>query len=235
MRQRITWTGVETAPSAADALGLQGLPVGVPPSARTAALLDRAQAEYLRLAEPRGVFVEIAVEEFARVYHGAGRNAPDGPLDAVVPRAERLALFVATVGGGLTVRIRELFDRNEPALAVMLDAVASAAADRLTQLIGARFLACAGGDGTGRLRVLAYSPGYCGWHVTGQRALFERLQPEEIAVTLNPSCLMEPLKSVSGVLVAGAGVIHRFAPHWPFCDACADRPCRARIASVLAP
>ncbi|HEY6867970.1 MAG TPA: vitamin B12 dependent-methionine synthase activation domain-containing protein [Candidatus Eisenbacteria bacterium] len=233
MRERIEWTAAETAPAGAEALRLQGLPADLPPSPRTAGLLERAQAEYLRLAAPRGLFAEIEREAFTRVYDGAGRNAPHGPLEVIAPRAERLALFVATVGSDLTTAIRGLFDRNDAPLAVMLDAVASAAADRLAERIAARFLARAGADGAGHLRVLAYSPGYCGWHVTGQRALFERLEPEEIGVSLNPSCLMDPLKSVSGVLVAGAGVIHRFAPEWPFCDDCADRPCRARIASVL--
>lgn len=232
MRERVEWAAAKTAPPGAEVLRLQGIPGEAPRSARTAALLERAQDEYLRLAEPRGVYATIAHDEFARVYQGAGRNSPEGPLEAIAPRAERLALFAATVGDGPSVRIRELFDRNEPALAVMLDAVASAAADRLGELIGDHLLLNSG-DGRDDQRVLAYSPGYCGWHVTGQAALFERLEPGEIGITLRPSCLMEPLKSVSGVLVGGPGPIHRFAPQWPFCQDCRDRPCRARIASVL--
>jgi hypothetical protein len=82
-------------------------------------------------------------------------------------------------------------------------------------------------------RVLTYSPGYCGWHVSGQRALFRVLRPEEIGVTLNESCLMQPLKSVSGVMVAGAAAVHRFRPTYDFCDACATHECRTRMASVL--
>ena len=38
---------------------------------------------------------------------------------------------------------------------------------------------------------------------------------------------MEPLKSVSGVLVAGPAGIHRFAPTYPFC---AGVPGQARVA-----
>lgn len=62
--------------------------------------------------------------------------------------------------------------------------------------------------------------------------LFERLQPVEIGVTLAASCLMNPLKSVSGVLVAGPARVHRFRPTFPFCDACATHACRVRMASV---
>jgi hypothetical protein len=106
--------------------------------------------------------------------------------------------------------------------------VASAAADGLAERLAARFA----GDDDGS-RALAYSPGYCGWHVSGQGRLFARLRPEEIGVTLNASFLMQPLKSISGVLVRGPGRIHRFAPDYPFCADCAGQPCRARIAAVL--
>jgi hypothetical protein len=62
--------------------------------------------------------------------------------------------------------------------------------------------------------------------------LFERLRPAEIGVGLTASCLMDPLKSVSGVLVAGPAAVHRFRPTFTFCDACATHACRARMASV---
>jgi hypothetical protein len=45
---------------------------------------------------------------------------------------------------------------------------------------------------------------------------------------------MHPLKSVSGVLVAGAGALHRFRPEFDFCDACATRQCVRRMASARA-
>jgi hypothetical protein len=69
--------------------------------------------------------------------------------------------------------------------------------------------------------------------VSGQRALFEFLGPEEIGITLNASCLMQPLKSISGVLVVGAGHIHRFRPTYSFCERCQEKQCRDRIASVV--
>jgi len=231
MRERVTWTPAEAAPSREAVLALQGIPPrGASP--RAEGLLDRALAIHLELAEPRAIVGAITRGEFAEVYRGAGRNAPETPLECIVPRADGLALFAATVGAPLTSRIRALFAENEPALAAMLDSVASAAADRLADLLAARALAeMASGD---RVRVLAYSPGYCGWHVSGQGALFAALRPEEIGVTLNASFLMEPLKSVSGVLVTAAPEVHRFAPAFPFCADCRDKPCRARMASRAA-
>ena len=82
--------------------------------------------------------------------------------------------------------------------------------------------------GRARSAVLAYSPGHRGWHVSGQRALFAALSPEEIGITLNSSCLMQPLKSVSGVLVAGHPDVHDFDDDFPFCSECSTRDCRVK-------
>jgi len=236
MRQRVEWTAAESMPAREDVLHLQGVPSDGPVPARIEALVDAAAAIYREIAEPRAIVGEIDTAAFAELYRGEGRNAPETPLEVIVPKAERLALFAATVGPRATARIRELFDAHELALGYMLDSVCSAAADHLAELLSARYLAMAGmtGEGVSRgWRVLPYSPGYCGWHVSGQRTLFAFLGPEEIGITLNASCLMQPLKSVSGVLVAGPGQIHRFHPTFPFCDECKEKPCRERMAGVL--
>jgi hypothetical protein len=90
---------------------------------------------------------------------------------------------------------------------------------------------CAGGAPPGDV-FLRYSPGYCGWDITGQRQLFRALRPEEIGITLRESCLMEPLKSISGVLVAARPEVHRFDNNYPFCRVCTMRTCRSRMAGI---
>jgi hypothetical protein len=40
---------------------------------------------------------------------------------------------------------------------------------------------------------------------------------------------MTPLKSVSGVLVAGDKEIHRFKPKYPFCKVCQTHSCLQRM------
>jgi hypothetical protein len=77
---------------------------------------------------------------------------------------------------------------------------------------------------------LAYSPGYCGWHISGQKQLFAFLKPEQIGISLTKSCLMRPLKSVSGVVIVGHGSIHEFQDAYPFCERCRTHGCRDRIA-----
>ncbi len=246
MSDRIDWVPSVTLPDRQEVLHLQGIPPGVELPPRIAAIVDSAMNAYLETAEPRALVAGLSRETFAGILKGEGKNAPETPVEAVALRADALSLFVATVGGRVTERIQALFSENEPALAAMLDSVASAAADRLTQLLAERYPAVTAAD-TGqtarsapRLRTghattpdrrvtLGYSPGYCGWHVSGQRALFAFLQPATIGVTLNDSCLMDPLKSVSGVLASGASDIHRFSPGYPFCADCRDKPCVGRI------
>jgi hypothetical protein len=234
MRERIDWSPQDSVPGRAEVLELQGVPRDVPLPARIATLHEAALSAYLETAEPRAVLAGISAEEFDRVYRGEGRNAAETPLPTIVARSRSLALFVATVGSGVTASIRGLFERNQPAVAAMLDSVASAAADRLAGLLAPRFLALAGGDPAVE-RALPYSPGYCGWHVSGQRALFAALDPGEIGVALNASHLMVPLKSVSGVLVSGPSAVHWFTPAFAFCPDCREKPCRVRMAAVSRP
>jgi len=79
---------------------------------------------------------------------------------------------------------------------------------------------------------MRFSPGYCGWNVKGQKQLFEYLHPEEVGITLGESFLMTPLKSISGVLVAGQPDIFEFEDSYPFCKNCSSRTCRERIVSI---
>jgi hypothetical protein len=131
VRQRCAWTAAESLPGRAEILRLQGVPAEADLSPRLGALLEAALAAYRETAQARAVFGGISREEFRGVHRGEGLNALETPLETVLAGAERLALFVATVGGEVTTRIRDLFGRNEPALAAMLDSVALAATDRL--------------------------------------------------------------------------------------------------------
>jgi len=55
----------------------------------------------------------------------------------------------------------------------------------------------------------SYSPGYCGWNVTEQRKMFSLLPEAPCGITLNDSCLMTPVKSVSGIIPVGPGIVKK--------------------------
>ena len=213
-----------------------GVPRDVMLPERLTGLYDEATRLFAETAAPVGVSAELPVEEFAAVFEGEGRNAPASPLAEIYPKAERLALFAVTIGPETGRTLERLFQQQDFALAYTLDAIASVAADDAADLLERHYAESLRADGwnTADGDVLRYSPGYCGWDVTGQRKLFAHLRPERIGLTLTESCLMQPLKSVSGVVVAGPRAIHRFRPTYPFCDRCEERTCRERLRILFA-
>lgn len=219
-------SAAEIAPTDAEVLRSQGVPDAAEVDPQVEALLGSAKARLLELARPVAMLAEIGRGGFARVYRGRGLNGAWTPLEQIYPRAERLDLFAATLGQPLSDEIGRLFAGRDLAAAVMLDSTASCAAERLVERLEEQLA------GETERSVLSYSPGYCGWHVSGQEALFAALKPEQIGITLNNSFLMQPLKSVSGVMVAGHSDVHQFDDDFACCAECATRECRVRIARV---
>lgn len=237
MRAVVEITAADVAPAGTAVLRGQGLPERIEPDPRVLTLLGEALVLYAELVAPRGLFAEVTASEFADIYVGEGENAPETPLAGIYPRAERLALFAVTLGEAVSECICDLFASRDFALAAMLDAAASEGAELAAGVVERRYreqLAAAGQDAP-HVVWLRYSPGYCGWHVSGQRALFAALRPEEIDLRLRESCLMEPLKSISGVIAGGPAAIHEFADDYPFCADCTDHGCQARIHDLQAP
>jgi hypothetical protein len=230
MRAIVRFTTAEVRPTDTDILPALHVARGAPISHRLRRLLDEGCHLFGELAAPIAVLEEVSRDEFARIYAGEGRNAPATPLDSIAPRAERIALFAGTLGPAMDADIRARFREGDAALGYVLDAFASCAASRVADLTARAFLGRA--DAAQALCALPYSPGYCGWDVTGQRRLFARVRPEEIGMALNPSCLMQPIKSVSGAIVVGRGEIHRFEPRFPFCSTCITRECRRRMRAA---
>jgi hypothetical protein len=180
-----------------------------------------------------GIWADIGPEEFRVIYRGEGQNAPKTPLAKIYPQAECFALFAATIGDAVCRETKALFANHNFALGSMLDSAASVATDMIGDRIEEHFLQHAGveprpaPDG-----LMRYSPGYCGWHISAQGALFKALRPGEIGITLRESYLMEPLKSISGAMLSGRPEIHRFRPDYPFCRECCTKSCVDRIRKM---
>jgi hypothetical protein len=219
-------------PEAAAIYGALGLRDGVRPSPRSAALLERALELFQAHAEPKGVSESITADEFAAIYAGQGLNALETPLQNIFVQAGSLRLFAFTLGEAVSAKIKELFAGDDFALGTVLDAVASLAADRAANVAEEWLENQSPEPKAGALaKAFLYSPGYCGWHISGQATLFARLRPDRIGITLNSSFLMCPLKSISGVLVAGPAAIHHFSGTYPFCGQCQSPACRDRGAA----
>jgi hypothetical protein len=215
----------------------QGIPPGKTPIEQVRSLYHSAEELFLNLAAPIGIMAGISIREFGEIFQGKGMNEKDTPLEHIYPRADNLALFAFTLGPEVGREIEEQSKTDGLALGYMLDAVASYSTDKASDAAAEIYFnhLSSKGEATVLTRVLPYSPGYCGWHISGQQKLFEYLKPEEIGIRLNKSFLMVPLKSVSGVLVAGNADIHKFKNNYPFCSQCKTRSCRERFKKLRTP
>ncbi len=236
MSEIVRFSPEDVLPDRGPVLESLGIPAQITLPQHIAELHAAGLDLFERTAAPVGLLAEISNEEFASVYQGEGQNEPLTPIGEIYEQADYLALFTVTLGEETSSEIRRRFESRDFALGSMLDAVASEAADRAADLMERRFgtVLQSRGWATPPGGVLRYSPGYCGWHVTGQRRLFSYLHPEQIGVTLTESCLMQPLKSVSGVVIAAARDVHDFKPSYPFCRECETKGCRVRIRTLLA-
>lgn len=216
-------------------LKTQGISTDRELSQKVGALFNRAIRLFFEFSHPKGIISEISIPEFEVVYLGEGLNEKRTPLDEIFRKSGNLALFAVTIGEKLCQKINELFKSNEFALGSILDSVASDGTERAADIVENRFseLLSKSDEIIPSIGILRYSPGYCGWHMSGQKKLFEFLQSEDIGITLLDSYLMKPLKSISGVIVAGDREIHNFEDSYPFCNQCLTHSCRNRIKELF--
>ncbi len=229
MRDRFTLPFDAVAPPAEDLFTL----LGMRGAGRYGAAASRALEELAALARPGGLAEDMEGEDLGAILADGGCH-PEALLGRVLPESERLALYAVTLGPGVEDRAAALFAAGEELAGLLLDAAASCAADRASRAVVERTLERWGREGCVKPGTAAsgFSPGYCGWPVEGQRALFARLRPQEAGIVLGPSGLMKPLKSVSGVIAAGRPGAFDASRGHPFCDGCRHPECEERRRSM---
>jgi len=231
MEKIISYKSSEVMPGTASVLAGQGILSESDLDDRIRGILDQEVLLYQELAQPMGIIKTISCDDFADIYKGEGLNEIPSPVADIYPQANYLALFAVTVGESVSTKITELFEVNNFAEGSMLDSVASESADLTAELIERNYAQYLLQNNSLSLddAVLRYSPGYCGWHISAQKKLFEYLEADKIGISLRESFLMDPLKSISGVLIAGLKNIHIFDQEYPCCDKCETYSCQDRI------
>lgn len=194
-------------------------------------LFDRALRLFIADAAPRGLIDEIDGVTFDAMVQGSGCLDEESPVREVFERAERRFLFAATVGARIVGKIGDAFRGDDAPFGWMLDIVVSAGVERAADAVEALVAKEVGAIDPG-LRALRYSPGYCGWHLSGQRPLFGRLRPDEIGIALTESFIMDPVKSVSGVIVVASPEAHLVDNSAPCCARCRDKSCEERMRKM---
>ena len=133
--------------------------------------------------------------------------------------SELLAFFICTAGNSICEKSARLMKGEDPVLGYLYDllgsAIAEAAADRLQDILKQEV------EKDGQKITNRYSPGYCHWNVSDQHKLFSLFQGIPCGVTLTPSSLMQPTKSISGVIGIGKNVKYREYQ----CEHCSSKDC----------
>ena len=132
--------------------------------------------------------------------------------------SEALCWFVATAGQEFEAFQHRLSKEGDMVRVYLANEIGSIiaekTADRMEDLLQEQLTP------KGLYRTNRYSPGYCGWKVSEQPILFELFRPKFSAqncnvpptpcdIHLTDSCLMIPIKSVSGVIGIGHNVRRR--------------------------
>ncbi len=121
-----------------------------------------------------------------------------------IKKSESVAIFLCTAGKDISARSRKTMNERDLLKVYIYDVVGSevveAAADLMQENLGLMV------SDEGMKITNRFSPGYCGWNVAEQHKLF-RLMPENYCgITLTDSALMNPVKSVSGIIGIGKNV-----------------------------
>lgn len=144
---------------------------------------------------------------------------PGRIITSAMRDAEYYALFTATIGEGFDNWMKALKVSDDIVKVFIADALGSVLAEATVTWLMKRLEEEANAENL--LISNNYSPGYCDWLLIEQRKLFS-LFPDDISgITLTDSCLMLPVKSVSGIVAIGKNVKKK-----PYgCDICKMTKC----------
>lgn len=175
--------------------------------------VDEARAEYLIFERARFDHETKSVEIGEIVFN------VKPIIFSQLKKAEGAAFFICTAGHQVGVRSRRFMKEGDMLKGYVYDVIGSEVAEALADRVNEAMrleTAERGLNITNR-----FSPGYCGWDVAEQHKLFSFFPDNFCGITLTDSALMNPVKSVSGIIGIGRDV--RYAPYQ--CQRCDERNC----------
>ena len=178
-----------------------------------------ALVEARDLVQPAAVWDCIPVKEIRheRVFLAGGSSFGGGPVATVVAGASDLVMAVCTVGNAISIRIKEHQRARRLLTGVFLDELGTWAVDVLRRELCRRLQDQAAAAG---LRVsTSLSPGESEWPLDDQAVIFAALDAARIGVSLSPTMVMAPLKSLSLIMGRGSQPLGREGGN--HCDYCA--------------
>lgn len=207
----------------AELLRCLGYPAGSAPASHVGRDIERLATEALPRLEPRGAYTLRAVTRRTARSLTLGETTVFGKVGEYLQPATRVAVLVVTVGDAISTLAARACRSGDVLAGWAFDAVGSwaaeAAADALTARLG-RYL------GPDEALTLRYSPGYCGMDLDQQPSVCRLARAEAVGVSLSPALLMQPTKSVSGLV--GLGPKGAVRADLTPCDRCPQIGCHMR-------
>lgn len=119
-------------------------------------------------------------------------------------KSSSAALFLCTAGPETGRRSRKLMQDRDMLAGYIYDVIGSEMVEAAADLMQNELEESLDKQ---RLKITnRYSPGYCGWNVSEQHKLFSFFNDNHCGIRLLPSALMDPEKSVSGIIGIGKDV-----------------------------
>jgi hypothetical protein len=207
----------------ADILRSLGYPRDATPPAQVVRSARHILAGARPWLQPRGTYSLYAVTKLTAHSLKIGGATIAGNIGEILHGADRVAVFMVTVGSEITRRAEARCRTGDAFAGLALDAIGSwaaeAAAEALMKQLSSQLR-------RGESFTLRYSPGYCGMDLKQQRTLFKLAAAGSVGISLLPSLLMQPLKSISGIV--GLGPREVVGIHLSPCERCPQIGCHMR-------
>jgi hypothetical protein len=166
------------------------------------------------LYEIQELNVKIGLLKVKNIELNLGRQ-----LCGYIKEAKQVALFLCTAGEDFTRMTTQLNEQGDIMEAYILDAIGSLTVEKAMDKIQESLKSEVQKQ---QMKISnRYSPGYCNWSLSDQKALFELIGENPTGIELSDSCLMTPRKSISGVIGIGKHLKH----HKYGCEICTNSSC----------
>jgi hypothetical protein len=144
---------------------------------------------------------------------------PSRIITSALRESQQFALFTATTGTNYDSWLKQIEKEKDIVKTYIANTIGSVIVESTVSLLMQKLESAANNEGLSVSN--RYSPGYCDWMLMEQKQLLSLFPQNTTGIQLTDSCLMLPIKSVSGIVGIGANVKKRSYG----CDICKMTNC----------
>lgn len=184
-------------------------------------LVEQVVIEARAIASPKYMYgVVTAFKESRAISIISGEEFRTGAIiSSYLDGMEKACIFVTTAGEEYDRYLRSIKKAGNILKEFIADSLGSVIAESCVDEVRKSLE-----EESAMPHSLPYSPGYCAWDISDQRKLFPLFPEKPCGISLSHTCLMNPVKSVSGFFALGEKLVSQ-----PYrCDICTNKNCYKR-------